>query len=127
MSDHWLPTPALASDVDGLATYIDGLGRAGLDSGVPMQFCMPTAGIALHAARLPAVSNLRVSVDYACEGPADLNTTWPANFAIGIGSSLFAAVGIVPSKDVLWTRSHQPGMISVCGSVHDQPNVEVCV
>jgi hypothetical protein len=125
MSDHWLPTPALGSDVHGLATYLDSLGRAGADLSIPMQWCMPTAGIALFAARLPAVTNVRVSVDYACEGPADLNVTWPANFGIGIGSLLFGAVGVVPSKDVLQTTSRQPGMPPACGSKHDQPNVEL--
>eukprot|EP00038_Savillea_parva_P010740 m.192438 g.192438 ORF g.192438 m.192438 type:complete len:897 (-) comp18641_c0_seq1:102-2792(-) len=125
MSDHWLPTPALSGTVDGLQTYLHGLGQAGVDLGIPMQWCMPTAGIAMFAARLPAVTNLRVSVDYACEGPADLNVTWPANFAIGIGSLLFDAVGVVPSKDVLQTTASQPGMIPVCGSAHAQPNVEL--
>eukprot|EP00037_Helgoeca_nana_P037162 m.14838 g.14838 ORF g.14838 m.14838 type:complete len:847 (-) comp8470_c0_seq1:104-2644(-) len=125
MSDHWLPTPGLAADVHGLATYLASLGEAGADLGVPMQWCMPTAGIALFAARLPAVTNVRVSVDYACEGPVDLNVTWPANFGIGIGSLLFASVGVVPSKDVLQTTAHQPGMIAACGSTHDQPNVEL--
>lgn len=125
MSDHWLPTPGLATDVDSLSTYLQSLGRAGIELGIPMQWCMPTAGIALFAARLSAVTQLRVSVDYACEGPVDLNVTWPANFAIGIGSLLFNAVGLVPSKDVLQTTAHQPGMIPVCGSRHDQPNVEL--
>ena len=76
MSDHWIPTVALANNTGGLNKYLSGLSVAAAAAGVPMQWCMPTAGIVLAAADKPAVTNARASVDFACEGPLALNTTW---------------------------------------------------
>ena len=37
------------------------------------------------------------------------NSSWGKTYNIGIGSLLFWAVGLQPSKDVTWTTPHQPG------------------
>ena len=78
MSDHWIPTPALANTTSGLPTYLGGLAAAGAKRGVPMQWCMPTTGIVLFAASCPAVSNARATVDYAVE---DEIANWRENYA----------------------------------------------
>ncbi|EDQ87480.1 uncharacterized protein MONBRDRAFT_33304 [Monosiga brevicollis MX1] len=125
MSDHLLPTPLLFTSGDSLETYLAGLGQAALDAGIPMQWCMPTAGVVLAAVNKPAVTNVRVSVDYACEGPLNLPVSWAPNYMIGVGGLLAEAVGVVPSKDIFRTRSHVEHDLPECGSVHDQPNFEL--
>lgn len=127
MSDHLLPTPGLAGSVDGLPLYLGGLDRAGAALAIPMQWCMPTAGIVLFAANLSAVTNLRASVDYACEGPLNFSTTWAPNYMTMIPSLLFWAADVAPSKDIFLTHSQQPGGAPSCGSTdfHAQPNVEL--
>lgn len=126
MSDHLLPTPALASTVLGLPSYLGGLARAGARTHTPMQWCMPTAGMIMFAAALPAVSNARASVDYACEGPQGMNVTWAPNYMIGIPGLLFWAADVPPSKDIFWSSATQPGVPSNCGpSGHGQPNFEM--
>ena len=116
MSDHWLPTPALANTTAGLPRYLNGLAAAGAAAGVPMQWCMPTAGIVLASVGKPAVTNGRASVDFACEGPLGMNTSWAPGYTIGAGGLLFWAAGLAPSKDAVWTTAHEVGAPPSCGS-----------
>jgi uncharacterized membrane protein (Fun14 family) len=44
------------------------------------------------------MTNGRVSTDYATENAP--NSSWAKTYNIGIGSLLFWAVGLAPSKDV---------------------------
>ena len=90
-------------------------------AGLSVQLCMPTAGIVLASAAWPAMTQGRVSTDYATENAP--NSTWAKTYNIGIGSLLFWAVGLQPSKDLTWTTPHQPG--GACD--HDNPNVELDV
>jgi len=127
MSDHMLPTPGLANTTRGVPAYLQGIANAGLATGTPMQWCMPTAGIVLSAVDKPAVTNARASVDYACEGPlpTTMNVTWRSNYQIGNAGHLFWAAGVPPSKDIFRTTSRQPGGPASCGSLHDNPNFEL--
>ena len=119
LSDHLLPTPGIASHYNGLNAYFQGLAKAAQSAGVATQLCMPTAGIVLASAAWPAMTNGRVSTDYATESSP--GSTWDKTYNIGIGSLLFWAVGLAPSKDITWTVPHQPG--GACD--HDNPNVEL--
>jgi hypothetical protein len=119
LSDHLLPTAGIANRSDGLSKYFLGLTTAALEVGAATQLCMPTAGIVLASAQWPAATNGRVSTDYATE--SDPSSAWAKTYNIGIGSLLFWAVGLQPSKDITWTTSHQPG--GAC--THDNPNVEL--
>ena len=121
LSDHLLPTQGLASDSRGLQQYFDGMAQAAGAAGLSVQLCMPTAGIVLASAAWPAMTQGRVSTDYATENAP--NSTWAKTYNIGIGSLLFWAVGLQPSKDLTWTTPHQPG--GACD--HDNPNVELDV
>lgn len=127
MSDHLLATPGLMNMSESLSQYLGGLAQAGLDTGTPMQWCMPTAGLVLFALDLPAVTNARASVDYACEGPLDMNTTWAPNYMISTPGLLFWAAGVTPSKDITWTVAKQPNTVPTCGSLHNNPNFELDV
>lgn len=119
LSDHLLPTPGLAGEVGGLTEFFGGLAQAAAEAGLPVQLCMPTAGVVLASAGWPAMTNGRVSTDYATQSTP--NSTWAKTYNIGIGSLLFWAVDLAPSKDVTWTVPHQPGG----GFQYDQPNVEL--
>ena len=105
MSDHFLPTPALANTTSGLPTYLGGLAAAGAKRGVPMQWCMPTTGIVLFASGQKAVSNARATVDYAVE---DEIANWRENYAVGGPGLIFWAAGVPPSKDITWTTAREP-------------------
>jgi hypothetical protein len=67
LSDHLLPTPGLAGEAGGLQRYFGGLAEAALGAQISVQLCMPTAGIVLASAEWPAMTNGRVSTDYATE------------------------------------------------------------
>ena len=123
LSDHLLPTPALQNNTVGLNALLAGMAEAGAKVGLPMQWCMPTAGTVLVAVNKPAVTNARASVDFAEELPLNSNSTskWTPNYMIGAAGLLFWAVGLPPSKDGLWTTAHQPG--SIYG--HDNLNFEL--
>ena len=47
----------------------------------------------MQALRFPAVTNIRASTDYACF----------VNYHVGPGYLIAWALGLRPSKDVLWT------------------------
>ena len=119
LSDHLVPTLGMARDPSGLKTYFQGMADAAAGAGLGVQLCMPTAGIVLASQRWPAMTNARASPDYATE--AAPGSTWAKTYNMGIGSLLFWAVGLAPSKDVFWTTPHQPGS----ASGHDNPNVEL--
>jgi hypothetical protein len=119
LSDHLLPTLGMARDPSGLKTYFQGMADAAAGAGLGVQLCMPTAGIVLASQRWPAMTNARATPDYGTE--AHPGSTWAKTYNMGIGSLLFWAVGLAPSKDVFWTTTHQPGG----SSMQDNPNVEL--
>eukprot|EP00943_MAST-04B_sp_MAST-4B-sp1_P004131 g4131.t1 len=105
MSDHLLPTPGFASYVEGLPLYHDGLAKAALDQNLPVQFCMPSICQVLATAKYRAVTNVRVSTDYATEKVPDKTGAdgWVENYVIGIPSLITWAIGVAPSKDIVVT------------------------
>lgn len=127
LSDHLLPTPGLAGLHSGLADYFSGMAQAGLEADIAMQWCMPTAGIVMSSIDKAAVTNGRASVDYACEGPQDMNVTWMPNYFVGVAELLFWTVGLAPSKDIFRSRAHEGGGPPSCGYQHDNPNYELDV
>ena len=125
MSDHLLGTPGLVNQSGAMLRYLSGLAEAGRRLNVPMQWCMPTAGLVLASTGLPAVTNGRASVDYACEGALSLNVTWSPNYMIGGPGVLFNAMGLTPSKDIFRSHANEQGGPSACGSNHTTPNFEL--
>ena len=123
MSDHLLPTPGLANHVDGLRLYHEGLTKAALERNIPVQFCMPTVCQILAAANYPAVTNARVSTDYATERiPRESSLdNWVPTYVIGLPDLLLWSIGLAPSKDIVATTIHQPGG----GIKRDNYNVEM--
>ena len=111
MSDHLLPTLGLANHTLGLRKYHEGLARAAFERKVPVQFCMPTVCQVLAAAKFPAVTNARVSTDYATErAPGQQPPShWVPNYFIGFPSMLLWSIGLRPSKDIVATSHKEPG------------------
>ena len=105
MSDHLLPTPGLARNVNGLPLYHGGLAKAALEHSLPVQFCMPTVCQVIATANYPAITNVRVSTDYATETiPGNTGQDgWVENYVIGLPSLITWAVGVSPSKDIVVT------------------------
>jgi hypothetical protein len=123
MSDHLMPTPGLRDHVEGLPLYHEGLTKAAAERNLPVQFCMPTVCQVLAAANFPAVTNARVSTDYATERiPKEAGLDgWVENYVIGMPGLLLWSIGLAPSKDITSTSVHQPG-----GGMHrDYLNVEL--
>jgi hypothetical protein len=81
ISDHLLPTAGLAGVAGGLRRFFSGMAAAAEAAALPVQLCMPTAGVVLASAEWPAMTNGRVSTDYATE--AAPNSTWPKTYNIG--------------------------------------------
>lgn len=76
-----------------------GLNRAALAAGLLVQFCMPLPSDYLMSTQLQAVSQIRVSNDYA----SDIDTQW----RIGRTSMFAHALGLRPFKDVFRTTTYQ--------------------
>jgi hypothetical protein len=90
----------MVTEHDGAANWLSGMANAAASHNVSVQYCMAHPGAFLHALSLPAVTNGRASVDY--QTPSGNLLTY------GTDAPFFAAVGIAPSKDNLWSTPRQP-------------------
>ena len=97
--------------------------KAALERNIPLQFCMPTVCQVLAAANYPAVTNARVSTDYATERiPRESSLdNWVPTYVIGLPDLLLWSIGLAPSKDIVATTIHQVGG----GIKQDNYNVEM--
>jgi hypothetical protein len=90
----------LQNEVGVADAWLDSMGTAASNLGVTIQYCMVLPRFLLKSTQVPAVTNARASVDY---GPGN------AQWRIGFSSTLIWALGLQPSKDVLWSSADQPG------------------
>ena len=81
--------------------WLDAMGAAAANLGLTIQYCMCVPRFLLKSTQVPAVTNARASIDYH----PGANINW----RIGFASTLIWAVGLLPSKDTLWSTSDQPG------------------
>lgn len=81
--------------------------QMGLNAGkhnITVQYCMSLSRHVLQSVEIPAVTQVRVTNDYA--------TNWQyggEQWRIGVSSLLAYAVGLAPFKDVFWSTEDQPG------------------
>lgn len=80
------------------------MGDAALQNNMTVQYCMAHSRHVLQSVEIDAVTQMRVSDDYA----------WNWEFGseqwrLGVSSMFSAALGLAPFKDVYWTTSSQPG------------------
>jgi len=90
---------SLQNEVGMADTWLDAMGTAASNLGVTIQYCMALPRFLLKSTTVGAVTNARASCDY---GPGN------ANWRIGFSSTLIWALGLAPSKDVLWSTVEQP-------------------
>ena len=83
LSDHLLPTVGLARSATGLEEYFHGLASAAEEAGLPVQLCMPTAGIVLASAAWPAMTNGRVRAMQLSRSPSPMH--WINLWLVNVG------------------------------------------
>ena len=74
------------------------MNAAAVAKNVTIQYCSASAIDAMQSLRFDAVTNIRAFTDYACF----------VNYRVGPGYLISWALGLRPSKDVLWTTEVQP-------------------
>ena len=99
-------TPSFQADPEGARWFLAGMNEAALAKNVTIQYCSATAIDAMQSLRFPAVTNIRASTDYACF----------VNYQVGPGYLISWALGLRPSKDVLWTTEVQPTLTKPPGA-----------
>jgi hypothetical protein len=99
-------TPSFQADPEGARWFLEGMNDAALAKNVTIQYCSATAIDAMQSLRFPAVTNIRASTDYACF----------VNYHVGPGYLISWALGLRPSKDVLWTTEVQPTLTKPPGA-----------
>lgn len=80
------------------------MGNAAKKFNLTLQYCMSLSRHVLQSLEIDAVTQIRVTNDYA--------TNWDyggEQWRLGVSSIFSAAVGLAPFKDVYWTTSVQPG------------------
>lgn len=90
---------SLQNEVGVADTWLDAMGTAAANLGVTIQYCMALPRFLLKSTTVGAVTNARASCDYGPGNP---------NWRIGFSSTLIWALGLAPSKDVLWSTVEQP-------------------
>ena len=98
---YYRDTPGAA---DG---WLEGLSTAALKRNLPTQLCSDSARDVLASVRLPAVTQFRGSLDYACDCDAEPYT---GNWDVGQQSLLISSLGLGASKDTFMTNPVQDGI-----------------
>ena len=93
----------------GLHTYtrLAGLSRAAASRGLPMQLCSDSARDVIASAALPAVTQFRGSLDFACDCGAEPIT---GNWDVGQQALLISSLGLGASKDTFMTSEVEAGI-----------------
>eukprot|EP01043_Picozoa_sp_COSAG02_P026678 COSAG02_NODE_1544_length_11996_cov_143.122468_2_plen_651_part_00 len=99
-------TQSFQADPEGARYFLEGMNDAAMAKNVTIQYCSATAVDILQSLRFPAVTNIRASTDYACF----------VNYQVGPGNMISWALGLRPSKDVLWTTEQQPTLTKPPGA-----------
>lgn len=93
-------TPIFYSSPEGATPWLTGMATAAAELNITIQYCSATVFDIMEALRFDVVTNIRASTDYACY----------INYKIGPGFLISWALGLPPSKDVLWTTEVQPNL-----------------
>ncbi len=85
-------------------TWLKQMGNAALAYNITIQYCMSLSRHALQSLEIDAVTQIRVTNDYATNFQYQ-GQQW----RLGVSSIFAAALGLTPFKDVFWTTPEQPG------------------
>lgn len=101
MCDEYDDIEQLKANLTLADLWLEGMATGADAAGLPIQYCMPYPHDVLKAAWLPAVTNIRATVDY------HNSATQPY---IGATALLYDALGVLPFKDGFYSSSDlQPG------------------
>ena len=85
-------------------TWLRQMNEGALRNNLTIQYCMSLSRHVLSSLALSAVTQIRVTNDYA--------TNWDyggEQWRLGVSSLFASSIGLAPFKDVFWTTSRQPG------------------
>ena len=88
-------------------TRLAGLSRAAASRGLPTQLCSDSARDVIASAALPAVTQFRGSLDFACDCGAEPIT---GNWDVGQQALLISSLGLGASKDTFMTSEVEAGI-----------------
>jgi hypothetical protein len=94
----------LMTDISLGRNWLHQMGNAALKYNMTLQYCMSLSRHVLQSVEIDAVTQIRVTNDYA--------TNWEyggEQWRLGVSSIFSAALELAPFKDVYWTTSEQPG------------------
>lgn len=98
------------------------MGAAADQVGINIQYCLSFPRHALQALKIPRVTQVRVSNDYAVH-LSQHNSQWN----IGVSSMLADAIGLAPFKDVFWSNSNEPGSPYNASAIEPVPDREILI
>lgn len=99
-------TPLFRQNLTAASIWLQGMSDAAIEAHppVPIQWCTSTIALLMQTVMLPGITQIRASEDYACSCVGEPHYgTWN----IGGSSLIMSALGIKPSKDVLFSTRIQ--------------------
>jgi len=102
------------ANITAASTWLHAMGNAAQGLGVTIQYCMPLVNHMLESTTIQPVTNARASGDYH---------PGTDQWAIGLSSLFYYAIGIQPSKDDWWTSVNEPN--SPYPDNPTEPNVQL--
>ena len=100
---NYLSMPYLRKTYNAAHTWLAAINAAALHRQLPVQMCMALPSDLMESVRFDAVTNYRSSTDYGISDSTLPLQPRDDNINIGASSLLGFALGLRPSKDVLWT------------------------
>lgn len=89
--------------------WLTAMNDAAVDLDMTIQYSMSFTPAIMQSSKLPAVTQIRGSGDYTVGG---------SQWRVGLTSMYYWALGVVASKDTLWTAEHQPGCPKVAITIY---------
>lgn len=117
MNQNYNCVPDFITTTDQADQWQQGMTQAAFERGIPIQWCYAAPTDVLASLQQPAVTNFRVSFDYA------FGESWNT----GLSSLFVDALGAAPSKDTLWTTTNYYYVPPGCDQQpdHEQPAIEL--
>lgn len=117
MNQNYNCVPEFVETTDRADIWQQGMTQAAFERGIPIQWCYGAPTDVLASLQQPAVTNFRVSFDFA----------YGRSWNIGLSSLLVGALGLAPSKDTLWTTTNHYYIPKGCDwqPDHEMPAIEL--
>ena len=107
MEKNFEAVPYLRDTAGAADGVLVGLSRAAAARGLPTQLCSDSPRDVIAAAAMPAVTQFRGSLDYACDCSAE---PLSGNWDVGQQTLLISSLGLGASKDTFMTQGEEKGI-----------------